>query len=259
VSGAPIPSDAIGTILCPSCGGAVKKTATACPYCGAVVELPKPKGTTSPAERKTFCTRCGELYPSESARCPRCPPSSSDEPGRCCPRCAGGLETQRMGDATIDRCRSCHGLWFDGDELEHALDVTTRGVSRDEANAMRLTIPPSPFPVEEIHYLACVRCGERMARRQIARRAGVIIDVCCLHGVWFDAGEFEHFVAFVRAGGLEIARQDGIAAAEARERAVQAAPAPTDVWTAELRPMWRGSDPLGLDILRAIRGLFRRT
>src|SRR5262245_11897145 len=122
----------VGTILCPSCGGAVAKTATACPYCGAVVELPKPIGAMTHAERKTFCTRCGELYPADAAKCPRCPPSSSEEPGTRCPRCAGDLQTERIGTATVDRCRSCRGLWFDGDEVEHAVDVTTRGVSRDE-------------------------------------------------------------------------------------------------------------------------------
>jgi len=259
-SGGKRAADPVGTILCPACGGGVKKTATACPYCGAVVELPMPAGASVPAERKTFCTRCGEMYPTGAARCPRCPPSSSDEPGTHCPRCGGGLAAERMGAATLDRCGSCRGLWFDGDEVEHAIDVTTRSVSRDEANSLRPTIPPSPFGAEEVRYLACVRCGERMARRQIARRAGVIVDICRAHGVWFDAGEFEHFAAFVRAGGLEIARQDGVAAWEAREREARsdraAASIPVGTYDDRFDVFGSGPSRLGSEILRAVRAIF---
>ena len=47
-----------------------------------------------------------------------------------------------------------------------------------------------------------------MTVRQIAPRTGVVIDVCRAHGLWFDAGEWEQFDEFVRAGGLEVLRYD---------------------------------------------------
>src|SRR5262245_44881102 len=93
-----------GTIVCPACGAAVSKAATACAYCGAEVVLPKPKGGDAAAERRTFCTRCGQLYPSDAAKCPRCPPAGDDDRGGRCPRCSGELSPESMGTASVDRC-----------------------------------------------------------------------------------------------------------------------------------------------------------
>ena len=209
----------VGTIVCHGCGGAVRRDAKACPYCGGEVVLRKPLGASEPAERRTYCARCATLYPADAARCPRCPPGATDARGGWCPRCAGALAPTTMGSVTVDRCAACGGTWFDGDELEHAVDLTTRGVSSTEAAEARRSIPRSKVALErEVRYLACVRCGERMARRQVARGAGVVVDLCRDHGVWFDRDELETFVAFARAGGLEVVRFDGVAAAEARRR-----------------------------------------
>ena len=36
----------------------------------------------------------------------------------------------------------------------------------------------------------------------------MIVDVCGRHGVWFDADELTELLAWVRSGGLEVARDD---------------------------------------------------
>jgi Zn-finger nucleic acid-binding protein len=151
----------------------------------------------------------------------------------------------------VDRCRACRGHWFDGDEMEHAFDLTTEGVSREEAESLRPALPRGSPLEGEIRYLACVRCGDRMVRRQIAPRTGLVADVCRTHGLWLDGDELERFQAFVRAGGLEVLRHDGIAQTEARRRADVAA-----------RPALPGEDEspgLGLpvDLWRAVRWLWR--
>lgn len=207
-----------GTIVCPSCSAPARKTASACAYCGAQIVLPSPKGSDAPAERRTFCARCGQLYPSTLGKCPRCPPSSNDRPGGRCPRCRRDLEPMRMGNASIDKCPGCGGHWFDGDEIEHAADLTTQGVSKEEARGLRRSIPSVAEVERVVKYLPCVRCGEVMSRRQVVQRAGIIIDVCRPHGVWFDGGEFEQFLVFARAGGLEVNRVDGVAQVEARRK-----------------------------------------
>jgi Zn-finger nucleic acid-binding protein len=242
--------------VCPSCGGGVRKACAACPYCGAEVVLPKPKGADAPAERRTFCTRCGRLYPTRAARCPKCPPAGDHEKGSRCPRCAGALEVAPMGGVRVDRCPGCRGVWFDGEEVEHALDVTTKGVGSVEARALKATLPARKGPFEEVRYLACVRCGELMARRQLAPLAGVIVDVCRDHGVWFDAGELEHFAAFVAAGGLEVMRHDEVASVEARMRAASTASSPTRpvVWMSGERGI---ESVVGSAVLRGIRRLLR--
>jgi Zn-finger nucleic acid-binding protein len=245
--------DGPGTLVCPGCGAGVSRAAAACPYCGAQVVLPKPVGADAPAPLKTFCTRCGLLYPAGAPRCPRCPPASVDPAkGGRCPRCAGDLEPVAVGRVTVDRCRACRGHWFDGEAIEHAIDLTTRGVTRDEALAMRRTLPVWKQPLEPVRYLACVRCGERMTRRPVVPQAGMIVDVCREHGVWFDAGEFEHFASFARAGGLEVMRHDGIAKAEAKARLAGSETPPS---------AWVGTDPgvagsAGAGILDALANVF---
>jgi Zn-finger nucleic acid-binding protein len=241
----------VGTIVCPGCGAAIAKTAARCGYCGATVVLPAPAGAAGPAERRTFCPRCTQLYPASAGRCPRCPPGATDERGGHCPRCGGHLEPTAMGAAVVDRCPACRGHWFDGDEMEHAFDVTTEGASREEANSLRRALPRAS-PADEIRYLACVRCGERMARRQIAPRTGLIVDVCRPHGVWFDGDELDRFLAFVRAGGLEVLRHDGIAAAEARKRAATESGGAAALAREPLAHI--GPPP---DLWRTVRWLFR--
>lgn len=42
-----------------------------------------------------------------------------------------------------------------------------------------------------------------MHRRNFARYSGIVVDECSSCGTYFDAGELEGIVEFVRAGGLE--------------------------------------------------------
>jgi Zn-finger nucleic acid-binding protein len=71
-----------------------------------------------------------------------------------------------------------------------------------------------------------------MNRQNFGQRSGVIVDVCKLHGVWFDAEELTCVLAFVARGGL--ARQREREREEARralaERRVEAL-AQQSVWT----------------------------
>jgi len=170
------------------------------------------------------------------------------------------MEAKPVGGVTIDRCGACGGTWFDGDEVEHAIDVTTRGISRTEASSLRPTVARTQT-VEPIRYLACVRCRERMARKQVAPRAGIIVDVCRDHGVWFDGGELEHFAEFVKSGGLEVLRVDGVVAAEMKRKAADTSLGPYPV-PRTYDPHVDPFDPVGLDDLarlvrRAWRHVFR--
>jgi Zn-finger nucleic acid-binding protein len=54
----------------------------------------------------------------------------------------------------------------------------------------------------EVRYLRCPQCQETMSRMNFGKRSGVIVDVCKLHGTWFDAGELDGVLAFVAHGGL---------------------------------------------------------
>jgi len=58
-----------------------------------------------------------------------------------------------------------------------------------------------------ISYAPCPQCGQLMNRVNFARCSGVVVDVCRGHGTWFDRDELREIVEFIRAGGLELARQ----------------------------------------------------
>lgn len=71
-------------------------------------------------------------------------------------------------------------------------------------------------------YLACIRCSDRMTRRNFGGSSGVLIDVCKDHGVWLDHTELERILEYVRSGGLARARQREALRAESQvERARQ--------------------------------------
>jgi len=42
-----------------------------------------------------------------------------------------------------------------------------------------------------------------MARMTFGKHSGIVVDVCRGHGTWFDGGELDAVMAFVRGGGLE--------------------------------------------------------
>jgi Zn-finger nucleic acid-binding protein len=178
---------------------------------------------------RTYCPHCARLYPADAAHCPRCPSTALEEKGGTCPRCGGALAPHAMGSVSSDRCGGCGGSWFDRGEVQRALDLTVRG---EAPRGWRRTLPKASGPPEAVRYVPCVRCGERMARRLVAPLSGVIVDVCRHHGLWFDAGEWERFEAFVAADGLQAARE-----AEARAPALSAPPPPPPPLFGPLGPL----------------------
>jgi Zn-finger nucleic acid-binding protein len=79
--------------------------------------------------------------------------------------------------------------------------------------------PRQPLAAERVRYLPCAECRQLMVRRNFGGASGVILDVCGRHGLWFDHGETEKVLEFVRGGGLarEKSRELEQAARRARE------------------------------------------
>jgi len=59
-----------------------------------------------------------------------------------------------------------------------------------------------------IVYRPCPVCGDLMNRFNFAGCSGVILDACKPHGIWFDADDLKNMVAFIRGGGLDVAREN---------------------------------------------------
>ena len=84
----------------------------------------------------------------------------------------------------FDRCRDCHGLWFDAFEHE-ALKATPGSEVIDRG-------PAKPGGREGPKH--CPRCAVRMIDMVVPTQAHIAYESCPVcHGVYFDAGEFADF------------------------------------------------------------------
>ena len=113
-----------------------------------------------------------------------------------CPRCSNPLRAAMAGDALIDECTRCGGLW-----LEH--DVFREIVARERDREMlfealsqlgRARAAQADTGGDERFYVPCPRCEQIMDRRQFARISKVIVDVCKPHGIWLDHDELPRIV-----------------------------------------------------------------
>ena len=180
---------------CPSCGAPVSPDARTCPYCATALAL-------------VACPSCFAAIFQGAKHCSFCGAQAVREAGgpravRPCPECRRDLRPVKVGSVTLDECAVCGGVFVDPPSFE-------RVCAEHEQQAVVLQaafpIPSARTPRPE-RYWPCPVCERLMNRQNFARLSGVIVDVCRGHGVWFNHGELHAIVAFVRAGGLDRARE----------------------------------------------------
>ena len=140
-------------------------------------------------------------------------------PTRPCPRCGFALVPQSVLDARLESCPGCDGIFVGRPLIPRLLDPLDLG------GEVLATFPPG-LPSTAVHgpmYVKCPHCLVVMNRRQFATGAKVVVDICRIHGIWFDADELRAVAAFAEAGGMERA-----AAIEERRREQQRAEAARD-------------------------------
>ena len=196
-----------GALHCPNCGAASTGDARRCAYCGtrlATVQCAACFGLVFFGSR--FCPHCGAEIAGkrpvdlEKLFCPRCRSSSS-------PAKKPLMEPVVLRDVALDECPDCCGVWVDRPTFRRI--CVSAVVQADVIHALG----PSRGSTERtVRYLRCPLCNEQMARRNYARRSGVIVDFCATHGLWFDREELRRVVEFIRTGGLTDA--DGAAKIE---------------------------------------------
>lgn len=59
---------------------------------------------------------------------------------------------------------------------------------------------------DPVRYRACPVCHQLMNRKNFGGGSGIVVDVCSLHGTFFDAGELPRVLDFVKRGGLAKAK-----------------------------------------------------
>lgn len=164
-----------GALICSACNMTVPRVrclvckrdsvvGTATCLCGARLDSPVPD--FSP------CPRCKSI-PSKLAR------------RQITPECA-----------TLE-CRICGGVLVDPHSWSFMMDALEAG---DESVFASIGAwSGKPLPLEEmLAMLACPGCKREMDRMAFAGRSKVSIDVCSIHGLWFDGGELANVLEVIR-------------------------------------------------------------
>ena len=193
-----------GLVLhCPSCGAAVKRGAKECEYCRSHLDFSL-KGKT------THCPHCYQRIPADSRFCIVCAKPARKQVDEAkiltdslCPRCQVGMTLMKVGDFSVVGCKQCQGLFIPHQTFEMMQDNCERVI---EATGALKKPEPGEFQLQ-VSYVRCPECREFMHRQNFASVSGIILDVCRLHGIWFDEGEMEKIMDFIAHGGLKKARE----------------------------------------------------
>jgi Zn-finger nucleic acid-binding protein len=244
----PPPSVEVHAIACPSCGGALRVGARACPYCRSTLAT-------------TRCPSCFAWNLAEAQHCQACGRElGTDAPGTptslACPRCGGALVARRYHDLDAEECDACGGFLLSRQTMDRLV------ASRDIATGLRLALPARSCAREaQVRYIRCPVCQSSMNREAFGRVSGVVVDVCRRDGVWFDPGELAAVLAFVEQGGLERARAREVAelSEAVRElRVERAASTLGDLSQAGgLETSGAARTGIGADFVQALAGLWR--
>ncbi len=118
-----------------------------------------------------------------------------------CPECRSAMDLIDAGGRQLLECQRCGGQFLGHAHLRALLE---RRAELGRALLGRLT-PANPLK-QKVVYRPCPSCAALMNRRNFGAASGIIVDICGLHGTFFDAGELPRVLAFVARGGLERAR-----------------------------------------------------
>jgi Zn-finger nucleic acid-binding protein/RNA polymerase subunit RPABC4/transcription elongation factor Spt4 len=195
----------VSSLHCPNCGAAVDPDAGRCPYCKARL------ATVS-------CPSCFALMFDGAAFCPACGARAArletGEPAGRCPACRGNLQLVALNQVSLLECASCDGVWVDAGDFERICVNNEAQAAVVHRFSERTAVPTE----RSVRYRPCVRCAKMMNRINFGRLSGTVVDVCRGHGTFLDAGELHQIVAFIRAGGLERARERQLAELKEEER-----------------------------------------
>ena len=112
----------------------------------------------------------------------------------------------------MQACPQCWGVWLSlpaikGFERLYEKVTPIRPLAIEGAPKPTAHVDGLPDFNQRNSYRRCPVCEQEMARRRYHRISNFVIDRCMAHGIWFDPGEFEMAVEFLRQGGLEKGKQ----------------------------------------------------
>lgn len=160
-----------------------------------------------------FCAHCGANLLHSAAEGAALP----------CPKCKeASLAQVKLGRTPVHECGKCHGLWVENAVFEQiCADRERQSAALGRASA---NFRPGGQRFEtSVRYVPCPVCSHLMHRMNFAKCSGIVVDACRTHGTWFDRDELQHIVEFIRAGGMDLAREKEKAELEATRRTLELA------------------------------------
>ena len=107
-----------------------------------------------------------------------------------CPKCNSPMKEHTLstleGSVTVDRCESCHGLWFDIGEAE---TLKQKWMS-DHIDSGDPEVGKEHNKIRDIN---CPRCNEPMDKLTDPVQSHIEYEACVNHGMYLDAGEFTDY------------------------------------------------------------------
>jgi Zn-finger nucleic acid-binding protein len=235
------------TLNCSACGAAVATDSPVCQHCGArLATLACPSCFGMMYRGSKFCPHCGAPAVTWAAT----------PDAKLCPGCRQPLFRGQLGGSTLHQCGKCFGFWVDRTTFERICrEAEQQAVLPEVAEP---AAAPASAVLPAIRYVRCPECRSLMNRVNFAEYSGVVVDVCREHGTWFDAQELQRIVQFIRAGGMDKARERKKADWATERRRLEAARQWSD-GESNLPVAGSSVDPRGVhDVVRAINALLGR-
>jgi Zn-finger nucleic acid-binding protein len=119
-----------------------------------------------------------------------------------CPKCNVIMRLLNVDDVETDECPKCGGIWVDIKEEKQVLEMRPSVFTVEDMYHFRRIYTPTG-KMEEVRYFMCPHCREPMLRKNYMSHSGIIIDQCPKHGKFFDKGELEKAIEYVKKGGIK--------------------------------------------------------
>ncbi len=112
---------------------------------------------------------------------------------RSCPRCRTSLAAADVGPIRMQACGACGGVWLDNGSAREV----TESLSPEVEELAQRAAHNAKTPTESNDPIPCPVCTETMSHTDLPH-ARVRLDVCALHGTWFDRSELVQLLQVMR-------------------------------------------------------------
>ena len=141
------------------------------------------------------CPACEEANPASALVCWKCGAALRGRRGALmCPRCdnclcekPADLSNLDVGDARVDHCEDCGGVWVDVEALASLMTLPATWLEEWQAHLLAASRGRAPAHLE---HLLCPVCQISLEERLFGEQSNVYVDRCtACRGTWLDRGE----------------------------------------------------------------------